>query len=291
MRLNEQHLNEGLTIVLPGIDGRALHNENICRALAALNVPTAIELHDWTFPVGPIFNQCAVGRNRDVSAMLAAYVVDYRRQHPQRPVYLIGHSGGTAIAVWAAEAMPPGEELDGVVLLGSSLSPGYDLSRALAGTKQLITYYSTSDAVLLGAGCTVIGTMDRQFTEAAGKVGFSMTHPRLTQIPYDSSMARAGHDGSHFSYCGTGFVTAYVGPLIRSDFHDGGPVIATAPPPAEASGAAAGTVTPIPTSETLLVKQPEPSPEIPLTRQVLAPLMDAPPFLSARPPATVATVR
>jgi pimeloyl-ACP methyl ester carboxylesterase len=157
-----------------------------------------------------------MGRNRAVADRLAEHIANYRRSHPGKPVYLVGHSGGTAIAVWAAEALPPTEKLDAIILLGSSLSPGYDLSGALAATKWLVSYYSAGDAVLLGAGCTAIGTMDRQFTEAAGKVGFAMTHPRLTQLPHDGSMTAAGHDGSHFSYCGTPFVTAYLAPILQT---------------------------------------------------------------------------
>ncbi|MCY2930783.1 MAG: alpha/beta fold hydrolase [Planctomycetota bacterium] len=210
--INEQHLDDGLTIVLPGIDGQTLASGNLCQTLAGLNLPTAIELYDWTVPGGTLVNQCAAGRNHAVAAALADHIADYRRRHPHRPVYLIGHSGGTAIAVWAAEALPPGEKLDAVILLGSSLSPGYDLGPALAATNWLVNYYSADDAVLLGAGCSAIGTMDRQFTQAAGMVGFSTTHPRLTQLPHDATMTAAGHDGSHFSYCGTPFITTYLAP-------------------------------------------------------------------------------
>lgn len=208
LRLNEQHVNDGLTIVLPGIDGRGGSIENVCRVLAGLNAPTAIELRDWTVPGTTILNQCAMGRNREVAAALASYIVDYRRDHPGRPVYLIGHSGGSAIAVWTAEAMPAGETLDAVILLGSSLSPGYDLTGALEGTKRVVNYYSANDVALLGSGCSVIGTMDRQHTPAAGLVGFTARHPRLTQIAHNPTTAAAGDDGSHFSYCTTGFITA-----------------------------------------------------------------------------------
>ncbi len=230
MRLNIQRADEGLTIVLPGIDGRGLHNENICRRLAAEGVPTAIELYDWTSMAGMLVNQTAMSRNRRAAQQLADHIADYRREYPGRPVFLVGHSGGTAIAVWAAEAMPSGQEIDGVILMGSSLSPQYDLSVALARTRRLVNFYSYRDAALLGAGCRMVGTMDRQFTEAAGKVGFEASGSNMTQIPFDRSMEAAGLDGSHLSYCSSGFVTAYVAPLIKGGGHRVGPAIATASP-------------------------------------------------------------
>lgn len=230
LRLNPQNVNDGLTIVLPGIEGRDLANENICRQLAAEGIPTAVELYDWTSPAGPLINQTAMSRNRRMALQLAEHIADYRRDYPGRPVYLIGHSGGTAIAVWAAEAMPAGQRLDGVILLASSLSPQYDLSQALAGTRGLVNYYSHRDGALLGAGCSMVGTMDRQFTQAAGLVGFDAAGANLKQIPFDSSMERVGHDGSHMSYCSSGFVTAYVAPLIKGAPRQAGPILAAAGP-------------------------------------------------------------
>lgn len=232
VQINEQHIEDGLTIVLPGIDGQTAACGNICQTLSALNVPTAIEIYDWTVPGGTLVNQCAMGRNRDMAARLAEHIVDYRRRHPGKPVYLVGHSGGTAIAVWAAEVLPPGERLDAVILLGSSLSPGYDLSPALAATNWLVNYYSAQDAAILGAGCSAIGTMDRRFTQAAGMVGFITNHPRLTQLPHEPSMTALGHDGSHFSYCGTAFVTTFLAPILQTHLPDlaATPAIAHAAP-------------------------------------------------------------
>ncbi|MEI7837088.1 MAG: alpha/beta hydrolase [Planctomycetota bacterium] len=210
----EKRLGDGLTIVLPGIDGRGLHNENICQALVGAKTPTAVKLYDWTAPGQGLLNQVDIERNRAAAVKLAGHIQEYRQQYPGRPVYLVGLSGGTAIAVWAAEAMPEGQEIDGVILMGSSLSRGYDLTKALANTRRVVNFHSSQDA-FLGIGCAFIGTMDRKFTEAAGNVGFAATSPKLTQVPYDPGMAKVGHDGSHLSYCGTGFVMAHVAPLIQ----------------------------------------------------------------------------
>ncbi len=227
--LNEQKLDQGLVIVLPGIDGRAPYNENACKALCRDRLDMAVELYDWTLPFGLILNQCAILRNRLAADELASRILRYHREYPNRPVFLIGHSGGTAIAVWAAEALPEGESIDGIVLLASSLSPGYDLSAALRHTQRgIVSFYSGHDAALLGAGTSLLGTMDGQHTEAAGKVGFhplgygAESYDRLVQVPWEPRMATTGHDGGHFGYTAPGFMEARVKPWITgAPWNDG----------------------------------------------------------------------
>jgi len=215
--MNGDDLDRGLLIVLPGIDGRALHNELASRRLSEAGLGLAVELYDWTAPLGPLFNQCAYERNRQVAAALAERVGAYRQEHPGGSVFLIGHSGGTAIAVWAAECLDAGERIDGVVLLASSLSPTYDLGGALAHTRcGIVSFHSARDVALLGAGTTWFGTMDRAHGESAGKVGFRRPAAGLHQIAWRDGMARHGHDGGHFSCLAPDFVCAYVAPLLAA---------------------------------------------------------------------------
>ena len=49
---------------------------------------------------------------------------------PDRPVYLVGKSGGTGLALATAELLPP-QTLERVILLSAAVSPTYDLRRAL----------------------------------------------------------------------------------------------------------------------------------------------------------------
>lgn len=224
MVLNEGALDRGLVILLPGIDGRALYNEAACHALADSGVAMAVELCDWTAPLGPLFNQTAVGRNREVAGRLAERIVSYLRQHPNGQVYLIGHSGGTAIAVWAAEALPDGQRVEGIILLASSLSPGYELSAALAHTRGgIVSFYSSLDGGLLGVGTGLVGTMDGLHGPSAGLDGFQPPssparrdeYAKLYQIAWEPGMNAAGHDGGHFTYMVPPFISAYVGPLVK----------------------------------------------------------------------------
>ncbi|MFA6133944.1 MAG: hypothetical protein WC869_08030 [Phycisphaerae bacterium] len=225
MVLNSQHMDSGLVIVLPGIDGQASYNEEACQVLCDQRLGMAVELYDWTVPLGGILNQCAVHRNRAVAGRLAARIVKYRRENPEGRVFLIGHSGGTAIAVWAAEALPPDQKVDGIVLLASSLSADYDLSGALRhSVSGIVNFSSEEDVGLLGAGTLLIGTMDGRHAEGAGRSGF---HPqagywsegggRLVEVPWQPAMAAQGHDGGHFGCMSPRFVRARIVPLMAED--------------------------------------------------------------------------
>lgn len=222
--LNAKDLDNGLIIVLPGIDGRAWHNEAACKVLSDADLGMAVELYDWTSPLGPLFNQTAMENNRQKAAMLAEHIDSYLREHQGRPVVLVGHSGGTAIAAWAAEQLKSGEEVAGIIMLASSLSPHYDLSMALAHCRLGITsLYSDRDEALLGAGTTLLGTMDGQHTPSAGKVRFQKpqgncgeAYGKLLQVPWEPQMAETGHDGGHFGYTAPRFIAAYVAPLVVS---------------------------------------------------------------------------
>jgi len=227
--LKADDADRGLVIVLPGIDGRMPYNEIAARHLAEQDIRMAVELRDWTAPLGMLYNQTAVMRNREVAQTVAARIEAYRREHPGRPVFLIGHSGGTALAVWAAEALPADEPVDGIILLASSLSPTYDLSAALARSRGgIVSFYSPLDGGLLGIGTTLVGTMDGLHGESAGKVGFhrpgesggSDPYPRLYQVAWDPKMIAAGHGGGHFDYMSLGFVSTYIAPLIRASAWD-----------------------------------------------------------------------
>ncbi|MCE5276945.1 MAG: alpha/beta fold hydrolase [Planctomycetaceae bacterium] len=215
--VSRQHLDEGLVIVLPGIDGGGFRNLAIADALKEQNVPAAVEIWDWTSPLGPLFNQTAMDANRARAADLARRIARYHKEYPNGQVYLIGHSGGTAIAAWAAECLAAEQiALGGIVMLGSSLSPGYDLSTALQATRSgIVNFYSPGDGVLGGA-VSMVGTMDRVNTAGAGKVGFDSRGDgdKLVQVPWTGEMAAAGNYGDHFSCCNGKFIASYVAPLI-----------------------------------------------------------------------------
>ena len=225
--VNETRLNRGLVIVLTGIEGRSVFNEEICRGLDVGGVDGAIELYDWTtgVPLGFVLNLWSSDRNHDRAADLAERVARYQFNYPGRPVVLVGQSGGAAVATWTCEAMRWGRKVDGVVMLAAALSPGYRLTTALdSTTRGIVNFYSSRDVLLLWAGTSIYGTMDGKHSTSAGNVGFSVPtgelrtkeYDKLFQVPWRSEMARTGHLGMHLTSGTASFVARYVAPLVRA---------------------------------------------------------------------------
>ena len=217
-------MRRGLVLVFPGIEGRGALNEAICRGLAAGGVNCAIELYDWTSSLGPLYNLGAEHRNRRMAGRIADRVVAYNDAYPGRPVVLVGQSGGGAIAIWAAEHLTWGGDVEGVILIAPSLSPQYDLARAAANSKRgVVNFYSPHDWMLLSTAIT--GTMDGELTASAGRVGFEepeaqsrpAAYDKVFQIPWEPSMARCGHSGGHLSSGASDFIAGYVAPLVRTE--------------------------------------------------------------------------
>src|SRR5947207_2649584 len=72
----------------------------------------------------------------------------------------------------AAEFLPP-DSVERVVLLAPSVSAEYDLGPALACAREGIdVFHSGRDRAYLGLGVRLLGTADRHWSDAAGRVGF-----------------------------------------------------------------------------------------------------------------------
>ena len=127
----------GLVIVLPGIEGPSVWNRDLVLGLDDGGVDCAIERYDWGTPVpgGFLINLADIERNRAVAAGFRDHIVAYMDEFPNRPVVLVGHSGGAGMALLAAERMPRDRRLTALVLLAAAVGPDFDLRGALAGTR------------------------------------------------------------------------------------------------------------------------------------------------------------
>ena len=79
-------------------------------------------------------------------------------------------------------------------LLAAAVSPGYDLRLALRATRrQIVSFYSPLDQLILNLGTRHFGTIDRHYGPSAGLKGFDvpkglddherLLYERLVQIP------------------------------------------------------------------------------------------------------------
>jgi pimeloyl-ACP methyl ester carboxylesterase len=226
--LAPERADKGYTLVLPGIEGTSRRNISIARGLVDAGHPAAVEVRDWTtghWPLWP-YHLMALERNREQAGEIAAQIVKYQDHYPGRPVTLIGHSGGAAIAILALEALPPERRVTQVVLLAAAISADHDLSTALARTdKGIVNFHSWGDVSYLVVGTLALGTIDRQHAISAGASGFHVPErlsdeqrrlyeKRLHQVPYRLAMLRSFNTCGHFSPTNRKFVADWVAPRL-----------------------------------------------------------------------------
>jgi len=220
---------KGLVLILPGIEGRSRFNVDIAGGLRLGGVEAAIAIHDWTTRAGSLgwyLHLADERRNRTEAIRLARRIVKYKKTFPDRPVFLIAHSGGAGIALMTLERLPHFAPAEAVVLLAGAVSPERNLNKALSRTRRGIwNFYSSRDVGFLVLGTSLFGTIDREHGPSAGAVGFE-TPKRLTeraagryqqklhQIPYHAEMAKLGHLGGHGGWTSPKFVARWIAPIL-----------------------------------------------------------------------------
>jgi pimeloyl-ACP methyl ester carboxylesterase len=159
------------------------------------------------------------------AAELALEINQVQAADPDRPIYLVGKSGGTGIVLAAAEQLPPAS-LERIVLLSAAVAPTYDLRPALRATKhEVVAFYSPFDLFVLGWGTKRFGTMDRYYGSSAGLRGFvvpagltpqdRLLYDRLVQLPWTPSMIWEGNTGGHLGTSMPAFMAKEVAPWLK----------------------------------------------------------------------------
>ncbi len=216
----------GMVLILPGIEGEGALSYAIRQGIDNADVKSSLPIYRWGWPipgVGMVLNQVDFLRARAVGKDVAKYVAKYQKKYPGRPVHIVGHSGGGAIAVFAAEELPDGHKVDGLILLSPSLSAGYNLTDALTKTRKgIINYWSPGDIALLVLGTTLFGNLDGIHGPAAGAMGFTNSKNasagggKLYQGKWSEAMSASGHHGGHMDTASSGFVASWVAPWIKA---------------------------------------------------------------------------
>lgn len=156
----------------------------------------------WSATFNPALDQ-TIGRvaARARGADLGKEITQYLSRFPDNQVNIICLSAGTGVGIWACENTTLPAKVDNIILLGSSLSSDYDVSKALehiAG--KVYVYYSSADMILQGPVRT-LGTIDGKIgADAAGIVGLRPPRgdrSRIVNIPWSSRYEQYGWTGSH----------------------------------------------------------------------------------------------
>jgi pimeloyl-ACP methyl ester carboxylesterase len=203
------------------------------QAVADRCLPVHVEKCEWSYGPGRFLaDQMSFCHAREAGARLAQRACAYRQACPDSKISLIAHSAGCLVALAAAEQLPP-DCLDKIVLLAPAVSSTYDLRPALRSAHRGIDVFTSErDVLILGAGVGVVGTTDRRWEAAAGRVGFqpvgdpaedAALYGRLRQHPWEPSVAWTGNVGGHFDTYETRFFEAYVVPVLIDSSSAKGP--------------------------------------------------------------------
>jgi len=237
--LTDDRLENGLVIILPGIEGHSRLNENIRRGLVAGGVYRALPITSWGRPIplaGPLITQMDFVGNRLAGGRVAKAIVKYQDEHPGRPVYVVGHSGGGGVAVFTAEAMPEDRQIDGLILLSASISSAYNLDKALSHCRNgIVNFYNRQDSGVLGLGTTLIGTVDGTHGPSAGLIGFDCYDKPGYEGLYQVKMMGVSED-THTTSTQVGFVSIHVTPWLLADNWPAGSTDAYLDKPRPATG-------------------------------------------------------
>ena len=206
---------------LPGIGGHRRIDDFLTAGIQLGGLDSTVEIYDWTGNNPGLPALTALDHNRHEAQIVADHLTEIYRAHPDRRIILTSHSGGAAIATWALEKLPDDVHVDTFVMIAAALSPQYDLSAALHHVSGKAYSFSSGIDPILGIGTRNFGTMDRVYTDAAGRVGFTMPpagdaqqYAKLINIPYNTIWMRFGNAGEHIGAMMQPFAQNIISPLL-----------------------------------------------------------------------------
>jgi len=214
----------GMVVVVGGVGG--LERLEVSLELAAKwrACPCEIQVFDWCHGKGRILRDLQDSRHHAHKiAELADRLRALKAAQPDRPLFLLARSGGTGLALAAAELLPP-QTLERIILLAPAVAPTFDLRPALRATRrEIVSFNSDLDWFVLGWGTWQFGTVDRQYTPSAGLGGFVVPaeaetreqYQRLVQVRWTPALLRTGHTGGHAGTILPTFLASEVLPWLK----------------------------------------------------------------------------
>lgn len=216
---------QGVIFAVDGAGGFQATSQAVSQAVAEAHLTLVTLPVEWSHGWGRFLaDQIDWAYSRECGCKLAGEIAAYRQAHPQGKVYIIAHSAGSAVALAAAEALPP-DSIDRIILLSPSVASDHDLRPALHSAREgMDVFCSRRDTGQLGIGIALVGTADGCWgCTAAGRVGFQpriqcpedpALYAKLRQHPWDPCLAWTGNRGGHYGGYRAEFLQAYVLPLL-----------------------------------------------------------------------------
>lgn len=197
----EKELDEGLVVLYPGSFNTS--TEMICfyYGLRDGGITSAIEVHHWAgFLEHMIFVEGTAERNRDRARLEAESLAQYKREHPNGTITLVGFSGGAVMSVLVPQEMPADVPIDRVVMLSPAVARETDLRPTLARlTNGAVVYWSPRDdftAMIAESN----GLADGSFGDPAATFGFDTAASNLFQVEWHPKWLIYENYGGHADY-------------------------------------------------------------------------------------------
>jgi hypothetical protein len=215
----------GVVFVADGAGGSDSTSVAVVDAIAEGGLPFRVERFEWTHGNGRVAADHFDRPHSECEARnLATKITHLVCCNPRPEVYILSHSAGAGVALYAANWLPP-DSINRIILLAPSVATDYDLRPALRCAREGVdAFYSRRDRMVLGVATTLFGTTDRQWgTAAAGRVGFqpcptatdeTLLFNRLHQHPWEPAMRASDNRGGHYDSYERRFLHAYVLPLL-----------------------------------------------------------------------------
>ncbi len=221
----------GKTFYLDGAGNWGFGASEVPAGMAQAGYRGDVEIFVWTMTFIPLADQLNYPGARVRAAALADRISNYHRRYPQNTINVIALSAGTGVATWGVENLPPDVRIHNLVLLGSSLSHDYDMTKALRHmTGKIYTYYSPHDTVLQTV--RVVGTIDqKRGVDSIGLVG--LTPPpgqedRVVNTAWSERWLKLGWAGAHTDCTNQLFVRFEIAPHLLTPGTPTPPVTARA---------------------------------------------------------------
>jgi hypothetical protein len=211
----------GVLVHVVGWNGPVRGDRALLDALRGAGCPQAMETFDWTGGHRSLTALWRAQHSAEPAAQLADRIASLWRERPGRPIDLTADSSGCGVALAAVASLPPEVRVRTLVLSSPAVSPAYDLRPAFRHVdREIVSFHSDRDWLILWLGTTVFGTADGRHTPAAGWVGFvvppdASEYAKLHQIPYDPAWReRFGNTGGHARALSPRFAETMIAPLF-----------------------------------------------------------------------------
>lgn len=181
----------------------------------------------WQTGLGALADQVSsLSYKRGAAKRLAEEIEGLRDAAPTAEIHLVATSAGSAVALFALEALGDDRQVDSVVLLSSAVSADYDLTAALAHIKVKLVVFRNDRDSLLRSVIPLVGSADRRHVgdRVAGLYGFLPpesaepvrleAYAKMITIDWCDDFRRFDHAGGHTDCKSPSFICRVIAPLV-----------------------------------------------------------------------------